>query len=78
MDISKIVNFIHIVRGQRIMLDRDLTHLYGVPTKALNLAVKRNALRFPSDFMFVLTPTEAMLSSVLNSERAIRVNIEIM
>jgi hypothetical protein len=89
-------------------LDRDLAVLYGVPTKALKQAVKRNVGRFPEDFMFVLTRQEfaewrsqfvtsnadrmglryapmafteqgvAMLSSVLNSERAILVNIEIM
>lgn len=89
------------------MLDEDLARLYGVETKRLNEAVKRNLGRFPSDFMFELTMDEvaglrsqsatskgrggrryaplvftehgvAMLSSVLNSERAIAVNIEIM
>ena len=88
------------------MLDRDLAGLYGVETKNLNLQVKRNISRFPSDFMLVLTRQEvmnlrlqfatsswggrryqpyafteqgvAMLSSVLNSERAIEVNIAIM
>ena len=90
------------------MLDRDLAALYGVQTKALKQAVRRNLSRFPDDFMFVLSEDEfrswrsqfvtsnadrkglryppmafteqgaAMLSSVLNSERAIRVNIEIM
>ena len=90
------------------MLDRDLALLYGVETKVLNRAVKRNLQRFPLDFMFQLTAEEAnslrcqigtsnegrggrrylpyvfteqgvaMLSSVLNSERAIVVNIEIM
>ena len=90
------------------MLDRDLAALYGVSTKALKQAVRRNLSRFPADFMFVLSKDEfenwrsqfvtssadrkglryspmafteqgvAMLSSVLNSERAIRVNIEIM
>ena len=96
-----------ILRGKRVMLDRDLAELYNVPTKVLNQAVKRNIKRFPMDFMFQLTKTErlelvtncdhlsplkfsyqlplvfteqgvAMLSSVLNSERAIRVNIQIM
>jgi len=96
------------IRGQKVILDRDLALLYGVTTKALKQAVKRNAGRFPEDFMFVLTPLElaewrsqfvtskadrmglrhapmaftkqgvAMLSSVLNSERAILVNIGIM
>ena len=91
------------------MLDADLAELYGVETKALNRAVKRNIGRFPGDFMFQLTTEEAerlryqigtlksgrgrhrkyrpyafteqgvaMLSSVLHSERAVRVNIEIM
>ena len=91
------------------MLDIDLAALYQVPTGALNRAVKRNASRFPNDFMFQLTPEEAeilkcqigisssghggrrrslpyafteqgvaMLSSVLNSERAVAVNIGIM
>jgi hypothetical protein len=49
---------IHVVRGQRVMLDSDLASLYGVPTGALNRAVKRNADRFPGDFMFQLTPEE--------------------
>ena len=99
---------IYLVRGQKVMLDRDLAAMYGVPTKVLKQAVKRNATRFPADFMFVLTRVEladwrsqfvtsnadrmglrhapmaftehgvAMLSSVLNSERAIQVNIAIM
>jgi len=95
------------IRGKKVILDRDLALLYGVSTKALNQAVKRNIARFPSDFMFVLSKREflklvticdrfesskhstalahafteqgvAMLSSVLNSERAIQVNIQIM
>jgi hypothetical protein len=49
---------IHVVRGQRVMLDRDLASLYCVTTGALNRAVKRNAARFPADFMFQLTPEE--------------------
>jgi len=44
-----------LIRGQKVMLDADLAELYGVPTKSLNLAVKRNAERFPEDFMFQLT-----------------------
>lgn len=47
------------VRGQRVMLDAALARIYGVPTKALNQAVKRNATRFPEDFMFQLTAEEA-------------------
>lgn len=46
------------IRGQRVMIDSDLADLYGVPTKALNQAVKRNAQRFPSDFMFQLNAAE--------------------
>jgi len=105
---ERIHQSILVRRGQKVILDRDLAVLYGVPTKALKQAVKRNIGRFPKDFMFVLTPQEfaewrsqfvtskadrmglryppmafteqgvAMLSSVLNSERAIQVNIEIM
>jgi len=95
------------IRGHRVMLDADLAELYGVPTKRLNETVRRNAARFPEDFMFQLTADEAeilrsqfatsngrggrryipyaftelgvaMLSSVLNSERAVLVNIAIM
>ena len=104
-----VMNKIYFVRGQKIMLDRDLAELYGVETKVLNQAVKRNADRFPEDFMFQLTKDEweflrsqfvtletgrgkypkflpfafteqgvAMLSSVLKSETAIRVNIQII
>jgi hypothetical protein len=97
---------IHYIRKQKIMLDRDLAKLYGVPTKVLNQAVKRHLKRFPKDFMFQLTENEleslrsqfvtskkgglrylpfafteqgvAMLSSVLNSEIAIDVNIQII
>ncbi len=103
-----IENKILIVRGKKVMLDRDLAMLYGVETRTLNQAVKRNMQRFPEDFMFQLTTGEmkiwksqivisnkekmglrrrpyaftengvAMLSSVLNSDRAITVNIQIM
>jgi hypothetical protein len=106
--IEKITGKIYFLRGQNVMLDRDLAELYGVETKALKQAVRRNIDRFPSDFMFKLTDTEfknwrsqfvtsksdkmglrynpmafteqgvAMLSSVLNSDRAIKVNIAIM
>jgi len=47
-----------LLRGQKVILDRDLAALYGVPTKALKQAVKRNKTRFPDDFMFVLAPGE--------------------
>jgi len=96
-----------LLRGQKVMLDSDLASLYGVATKALLQAVKRNPGRFPSDFMFRLDVEEfaflrsqfvtskrrggrrtlpcafteqgvAMLSSVLRSERAVQVNVEIM
>ena len=97
-----------LIRGQKVMLDRDLAELYGVETRVLNQAVRRNIRRFPPDFMFQLSPEEftkwrsqivmskrermglrrrpfafteqgvAMLSSVLNSDRAIDVNIAIM
>src|SRR5690348_7152623 len=50
---------IYLIRGQKIMLDRDLAELYGVTTGNLNLAVRRNALRFPEDFMFQLSADEA-------------------
>jgi len=97
-----------VFRGHKVLLDEDLAVLYGVATKVLLQAIKRNIGRFPEDFMFQLTAAEwavlrsqsvtsklqhggrrytpyvfteqgvAMLSSVLNSERAITINIEIM
>ncbi len=96
-----------LIRGQKVMLDSDLATLYGVETKALNRAVKRNLTRFPGDFMFRLSKADydslrfqfgtlkrgqhakylphvfteqgvAMLSSVLHSQRAIKVNVAIM
>jgi len=101
-----IANKILLIRGQKVMIDRDLSKLYGVTTGNLNLAVRRNIERFPEDFMFQLTKEEfqnlilqfatsrwggtrkhpfvftehgiLMLSSVLNSDRAIKVNIQIM
>ena len=101
-----IENKIFVIRNQKVMIDRDLAELYGVETKKLNQAVKRNSTRFPENFMFQLTKEEwlnlrsqivtfkndsrkflpyvfteqgvAMLSSVLNSERAIQINIQIM
>jgi hypothetical protein len=99
---------IYLIRGQKVMLDHDLADLYQIPTKRLKEQVKRNQMRFPGDFMFVLTNQEfrdlrsqfatsssgwgghrtppfafteqgiAMLSSVLQSDRAIHVNIAIM
>ncbi len=57
-DIANIGNLIKVIRGQQVMLDKDLAQLYGVETRALNQAVKRNIDRFPEDFMFQLTKEE--------------------
>ena len=106
--VEQITLAIRYFREQKVLLDFDLAALYGVTTKALNQAVKRNVDRFPEDFMFRLTAEEtrslrsqivtsskkhrgavyrpyafteqgvAMLSSVLRSERAVKVNIAIM
>lgn len=54
----RIESRILVMRGQKVMIDADLAELYGVPTKRLNEQVKRNAGRFPADFMFQLTPDE--------------------
>jgi hypothetical protein len=105
---ERVGQFILVIRRQRVLLDEDLAALYGVATRVLLQAVKRNLERFPPDFMFELSGAEwtalrsqsvtskpgrggrryapfafteqgvAMLSSVLNSDRAIAVNIEIM
>lgn len=58
MSLEKITAKVLIVRGQRVLVDSDLAELYGVSTKALNQAVKRNFSRFPEDFMFQLTAVE--------------------
>lgn len=55
---ERIEKVIHLIRGEKVMLDRDLAELYQVQTKALNQAVRRNADRFPSDFMFQLSEKE--------------------
>ena len=102
-----IENRIFTIRGQKVMIDRDLAEMYGVETKKLNQAVKRNIERFPSDFMFQLTDEEqrelvtfcdhlknlkysyqnayaftehgvTMLSSILNSSKAIEINIQVV
>jgi phage regulator Rha-like protein len=103
-----ILGKIYLIREQKVMLDMDLAELYGVETKQLKRAVRRNVSRFPLDFMFELTPDELanwrsqfgtsnrekmglrippfafsehgvlMLASVLNSERAVQVNIQIV
>jgi len=57
--VEQIDGMIRTIRGVRVMLDRDLAKIYGVPTKAFNQAVKRNRQRFPEDFMFRLTQEEA-------------------
>lgn len=97
---------IYYIREMKVLLDKDLAELYGVLTRDLNKAVKRNLSRFPDDFMFQLSKEEfenlmfqfgtsswggtrklpyafteqgvAMLSGILNSDRAIHVNIQIM
>ena len=56
--VTSISSTIRTVRGQKVLLDADLAKIYGVPTKVFNKAVKRNAGRFPADFMFQLTPAE--------------------
>jgi flagellar capping protein FliD len=106
--VENITSKIFMIRGFKVMLDKDLAELYGVKTKALKQAVRRNINRFPEDFMLELTLKEesslrsqivtlegkgkhskylsmafteqgvAMLSSVLKSDRAIQVNIQIM
>ena len=109
-ELQLIQSKIYEVRGQKVMLDRDLAELYNVTTSNLNKAVKRNIRRFPDDFMFQLTKAEfdelktnlifqngtsnwggtrklpyafteqglAMLSGLLNSDIAIKVNVNIM
>src|SRR6266568_9326053 len=66
VSVKAIAQVIYLVRGQRVLLDRDLAVLYGVETRVLNQAVKRNANRFPEDFMFRLSRQEIarMLQSV--------------
>lgn len=103
---QKILNRIYVIRGEKVMLDKDLAEMYGVETKRLNEQVKRNRKRFPKDFMFAVNQKEfenlksqnatsswggarklpnafteqgvAMLSSILNSDTAIEVNIRII
>jgi len=106
ISLEKITSKIYLIRNEKVLLDSDLAVLYGVETKVLIQAVKRNLNRFPDDFMFQLSKGEfkilrsqivtsswggrryppfafteqgvAMLSSVLNSEKAVQVNIAIM
>ena len=56
--VEAVENKILLIRGQKVMIDRDLARLYGVPTKVLNQKVKRNIEKFPADFMFILTKAE--------------------
>lgn len=56
--VERIEKAIYLIRGQKVMLDRDLAHLYGIDTKILKRAVRRNIERFPADFMFVLNSNE--------------------
>jgi ORF6N domain len=65
---ANIIRAIVVIRGQRVVLDADLAALYGVTTKALNQAVKRNAERFPQDFLFRLARTE---TNALNRSQAV-------
>jgi hypothetical protein len=70
---ANIAQRIHIVRGQRVMLDRDLAALYRVETRALNQAVSRNRNRFPKDFMFELTRPEILrISQIVTSSDSSR------
>jgi len=58
--VERVESLIHLARGEKVLLDSDLATLYGVETRALNQAVRRNLGRFPGDFMFQLTPEEAV------------------
>lgn len=71
INLERVENLIHIIREYHVMLDSDLAKLYGVETKVLNQAVKRNIDRFPEDFMFQLTKEECLRSQIvtLNAER---------
>jgi hypothetical protein len=71
--IERIAGSIQFLRGQKVLLDFDLAALYGVATKVLNQAVKRNAARFPDDFMFQLSRDEAeRISQIVTTSRAAR------
>jgi ORF6N domain len=79
--IRSIQNRIYEIRGERVMLDRDLAALYETETKALNLAVKRNLQRFPQDFMFQLTKEEfdalrLQIETLDNNDHPLRLQIE--
>ena len=68
--VERIEKAIYLIRGEKVMLDRDLAKLYGVTTKRLNEQVKRNRGRFPDDFMFRLTSEEAKLAQSSRSQFA--------
>jgi len=76
MQIELIKKKIHEIRGTKIMLDHDLAELYQVPTKSLNLAVKRNITRFPDDFMFQLTQIEWEEITRNEKDNSLRFQIE--
>jgi len=66
---ERIASKIYVIRETRVMLDRDLAELYGVETRVLNQAVRRNTKRFPEDFMFVLTKEEIIrISQIVTSK----------
>ena len=69
-ELANIRSKIYEIRGQRVMLDFDLAEMYGVETRALNQAVKRNIERFPEDFMFQLTKgeSEILTNQILKSQ----------
>jgi Zn-dependent oligopeptidase len=68
LSVQKIERLIHVIRDQKVMLDADLAELYGVETRALKQAVRRNQKRFPNDFMFELTREEIMrISQIVTS-----------
>ena len=70
-ELQNIQNLIYVIRGQRVMLDRDLAKAYGVETKALNQAVKRNIKRFEGeDYMFQLTKEECLRSQIVTLNEA--------
>ena len=76
-EIEAIQNKIYEIRGQRVMLDFDLAEMYGVETRALNQAVKRNIERFPEDFMFHLTKGESeILTNQIMKSQEVTVNTE--
>jgi phage regulator Rha-like protein len=70
LEIEPVESLIHLIRGQRVILDADLARIYGVPTRQLNQAIKRNLDRFPDDFAFQLEPQEvaALRSQIVISK----------